>query len=273
MERRIKLGELLIRAGLITELQLKAALAQQKQWGGRLGQILVQLNFISEDILVKGLAKLMKLPVADFDQVSVPPAVLSRFDPADCQSRAYLPLQYNGAEKTLLVAFADVNDLALIDDLRYRHSLTIRPALAGENTLQAAIRRVFYGETFDTTVRGDEPGLKLVNNQGGTLIKKRSEIEAQRRPAAASSPMATGVERAPAGLPQAQTPWAAPPPPPVAQPLAPPVQAVANDRMTQLIAQLEQSQKRQSQAVKTVLELLIAHGVFTRDEFLQAASK
>ena len=247
MERRIKLGELLLRAELITELQLKAALAQQKQWGGRLGQILVQLNFINEDILVKGLARLMKLPVADFNQISIPPAILSRFDPADCQSRAYLPLQYNGAEKTLHVAFADANDLALIDDLRYRYSLTIRPAIAGENTLQAAIRRVFYGETFDTSVQADEPGLKLVNNQGGTLIKRRSDIKPVQQGGPAV-PIATGVERAP-------------------------VAPAANNRMTELIVKLEQGQKRQSQAVKTVLELLIARGVFTRDEFLQAASK
>lgn len=267
MERRIKLGELLIRAGLITELQLKAALAQQQQWGGRLGQILVQLNFINEDILVKGLAKLVKLPVADFDNISIPPAILSRFDPADCQSRAYLPVQYNAAEKTLLVAFADVNDLALIDDLRYRHSLAIRPALAGENTLQAAIRRVFYGEAFDTTVRGDEPGLKLVDNQGGTLIKRRSEIRPPVQSGGPGAPMTTGVERAPAGLPQAQTPWTAP------VQASTPAATAANNRMAELIGQLEQSQKRQSQAVKTVLELLIARGVFSRDEFLQAVSK
>lgn len=270
MERRIKLGELLIRAGLITELQLKAALAEQQQWGSRLGQILVKMNFISEDILVKGLSKLTKLPIADLQDFSVPAAVLERFDPTDCQARAYLPLRYNPADKSLLVAFADVNDLALIDELRYRHALTIRPLVAGENSLQAAIRNLFYGEAFDASVRGDEPGLKLVNNQGGTLIKTREQILRESQQVSPSSPLRTGVERAPQGLPATFAAMAsepALPPPPVASPAVP-----SPPPSRQIFEQLEQGQKRQAQAVRTLLELLISRGIFTREEFLQATN-
>ena len=101
MQRRIRLGELLIRAGLITELQLKAALAEQRRWGGRLGRILVDMNFISEDMLVKGLARLLDVKRADLDRMDTPPDVLQRFDPVDCQNRGYLPIHFNAAEKPL----------------------------------------------------------------------------------------------------------------------------------------------------------------------------
>ncbi|MFH1810213.1 MAG: hypothetical protein ABIJ09_15815 [Pseudomonadota bacterium] len=253
MDRRIRLGELLLRAGLITEMQLKAALAEQKKWGGRLGTILVNMNFISEDILVKGLARLLEVPRADFENMNVPDVVLQRFDPTDCQTRGYLPVQYSHAEKKLTVAFVDVNDLALVDELRFKHGLNIQPAITGEHALQASLRSLFYSEALDASVTGQEPGLKLIDSRGGTLVKNRAEIFGNEPPPA---PVATtGVERAPAGV------AAALPPPPV------------GGIPAGLLNELEIAQRRQSRAIKTVLELLIEKGVISREEFVASVNK
>src|SRR6266849_10658647 len=54
---RIKIGDLLVKAGVITELQLKAALTDQSQWGGKLGDILVRMEFLTEEVLVRALSK------------------------------------------------------------------------------------------------------------------------------------------------------------------------------------------------------------------------
>src|SRR5256885_1217224 len=54
---RIRIGDLLVKAGVITDLQLKAALAEQSQWGGKLGDILVRMEFITEEVLVRALSK------------------------------------------------------------------------------------------------------------------------------------------------------------------------------------------------------------------------
>src|SRR5438067_11264632 len=54
---RIRIGDLLVKAGVITDLQLKAALAEQSQWGGKLGDILVRMEFITEEDLVPALSK------------------------------------------------------------------------------------------------------------------------------------------------------------------------------------------------------------------------
>jgi hypothetical protein len=47
---QIKLGELLIKANVLQESQRKAALAEQAKWGGKLGEILVRMSLVSEDI-------------------------------------------------------------------------------------------------------------------------------------------------------------------------------------------------------------------------------
>lgn len=242
-ERRIRLGELLIRAGLITELQLNAALAEQKKWGGRLGRTLVEMNFISEDILVKGLARLLGVPRADLDHIDVPEAVMQKFDPTDCQARGYLPIQYRASDKRLTVAMVEVNDLTLVDELRFKYGFVVQPAIVGERTLQKKAREVFYGESLDSGAVPLEPPIKLVDNQGGTLVKHRAEIMAE-EPAA--SFRTTGVERP--------------------SPLPPPA-----DRGLQL-EEIEAAQKRQSRAIKSVVELLVEKGVFTREEFLACVS-
>ena len=62
---RIKIGDLLVKAGVITELQLKAALSEQQQWGGKLGDILVRMEFLTEEVLVRALSKQTGIARAD----------------------------------------------------------------------------------------------------------------------------------------------------------------------------------------------------------------
>ena len=57
MTQPIRLGDLLVRANVISEVQLQQALAEQQRWGGRLGGILVRMGLLTEDLLVKALSK------------------------------------------------------------------------------------------------------------------------------------------------------------------------------------------------------------------------
>ena len=65
---------------MISQSQLNTALHEQKQWGGKLGTILVRMGALSEDLLVKALSKQLGIPRADFEAMNVPPAVLQRLD-------------------------------------------------------------------------------------------------------------------------------------------------------------------------------------------------
>jgi len=60
---RPKLGELLVDAGVVDEMQLEAALGEQKNWGGRLGQTLMQMGVLDEETLVRTLARQLAIPV------------------------------------------------------------------------------------------------------------------------------------------------------------------------------------------------------------------
>ena len=84
----IRLGDLLIRAAVVNEAQLNAALAEQQKWGGRLGTILVRMGALSEDLLVKALSRQLNIPRAAIganDPLTIPKAILARVERAVCE--------------------------------------------------------------------------------------------------------------------------------------------------------------------------------------------
>lgn len=145
MAGRIKLGELLVRAGVLDDFKLKAALAEQQRWGGRLGRILVEMNFVSEDLLVKALSKQLGVPRARLDTVSLPQEIVSKIDPQFAVNNAVCPERYLPDKKTLVIAMADPTNMSAIDELRFKTGLRIETALAGELEITQAIDRIFYG--------------------------------------------------------------------------------------------------------------------------------
>ena len=63
MFKKIPLGEMLVRSKLITETQLKQALAAQQKSGAKLGQALIDLHIMTEDNILDFLAKQLKIPL------------------------------------------------------------------------------------------------------------------------------------------------------------------------------------------------------------------
>src|SRR5712692_8112245 len=104
---RIRIGDLLVKAGVITDLQLKAALAEQSQWGGKLGDILVRMEFITEEVLVRAL---------------------------------------KDEGRTLVVAMSDPGNVMITDHLRSLTGCRIEAQLAGASAIRAAIARWYRGE-------------------------------------------------------------------------------------------------------------------------------
>src|SRR5688572_8197394 len=145
MAARIKLGELLVRAGVLDEFKLKAALAEQQRWGGRLGKILVEMNFVSEDLLVKALSKQLGIPRARLEIIDVPNEIIGKIDPQFAAQHGVCPERYHADKKILVVAMADPTNVGAIDELRFKTGLRIETSLAGELQITQTIDRIFFG--------------------------------------------------------------------------------------------------------------------------------
>ena len=136
-----RIGELLVREGLITPDQLSKALQEQKQNGTRVGYNLVKLGFIPEVELTKMLAKQHRMPAVDLSRFAVDPKI-AKMIPADlAQKNLVIPLKRDG--RTLTVAMADPSNLGVLEDLKFITRYDIFPVIAGEYTLRHMIDKVF----------------------------------------------------------------------------------------------------------------------------------
>src|SRR5881275_919214 len=114
---RIKIGDLLVRAGVITEFQLKAALAEQQQWGGKLGDILVRMEFLTEEVLVRALSKQTGIGRADL-QGEGDKTALSLVPAEVAEEFGLVPVMMKDDGRTLVVAMSDPLNMDVTDHLR-----------------------------------------------------------------------------------------------------------------------------------------------------------
>src|SRR5258706_5787104 len=83
------LGQMLVAANLIDEVQMQIALAEQRQTGKRFGSTLVELKFIDENVLAAFLSKQMDVPCISLLHIDIPKKVLRKMNrnaALDCQS-------------------------------------------------------------------------------------------------------------------------------------------------------------------------------------------
>ncbi len=146
---RQRLGEILVAAGALRPEQVESALAEQRRWGGPLGQILVSKNYITEDALVVALSRQLNIPIADLRGARIPRDVVSLvpFDLAN--DNQIIPFRKDG--RLLDLAMANPLNLGITDELRIRTKLNIRPFIAGVTTIQNALR-LNYGASLPLEV-------------------------------------------------------------------------------------------------------------------------
>lgn len=162
-----RLGELLVREGLITREQLQKALQEQKVTGMRLGYTLVKLGFVQEVEITKMLARQYRMPAVDLSRFEVDPKII-KMVPADVAIKhTVLPLKREG--RTLTVAMADPTNVGVIDDLKFITRFDIFPVIAGEYTLRNAIEK--YYEQSDAQLQSllkdiqEEEELELIEEK------------------------------------------------------------------------------------------------------------
>src|SRR3989454_245460 len=132
-----KLGEILLRGGLITQDQLKKALLEQKNRGMRLGYTLVKRGFVEETEISKMLARQYRMPAVDLSRFEVDAKIIKLLPPDVAIKHTVLPLKREG--RTLTVAIADPNNVTAIEDIKFITRCDVFPVIAGEYTLRNAI--------------------------------------------------------------------------------------------------------------------------------------
>lgn len=135
-----RIGDLLIREGLLTREQLMRALEEHvNSPGQRLGYTVVKLGLVSETDVVRMLARQYRLPAVDLSRFKVDLRLLKLIPPELAYRHSVLPLKLDG--RMLTVAIADPLSMGVIDDLKFITRYEIQPVLAGEFSIRTAIEK------------------------------------------------------------------------------------------------------------------------------------
>jgi type IV pilus assembly protein PilB len=143
----LRLGEMLLSEGRIDAAQLQSALAHQRRWGGRLGQAIVQLGFMTEPALLEEVGRHLGVPFVDIGERTIPPHVLALVPERIVRDRHVLPLARLSERPRgpLAVALADPGDLAAVDEIAFASGMEVKPVLVAERDLERAIARHLDG--------------------------------------------------------------------------------------------------------------------------------
>jgi len=169
-----KLGDILVRDGLITQDQLRKALAEQKNTGMRLGYTLVKLGFIEETEITKMLARQYRMPAVDLSRFEVDQKIIKLIPPDIANKHTVLPLKREG--RTLTVAIADPNNVTAIEDIKFITRCDIFPVIAGEYTLKNAIERYYQQsdaqlQNLLKSMEAEEADVEVVEEQQEEDVK------------------------------------------------------------------------------------------------------
>src|SRR5579862_5099903 len=166
-----RLGDLLVKEKIITSEQLDAAVKKQKENGAnaRLGSVLVQLGFVTDEEVTNFLSRQYGVPAINLQYFEIDSSVVKLVPEETAKRYQILPLSRVGA--SLTIAMVDPTNVFAMDDIKFMTGFNIEPVVASESAILDAIAKA-YGqagpeENVDELLAsmGDEADVELQAEQ------------------------------------------------------------------------------------------------------------
>ena len=136
-----KLGEILIKQGLIRPDQLQAALQESVKSKVKLGSIIISSGMLKDSQILRALEKQYGIPGVDLTQVEIDPSATSLVGRDFCEKHAIIPVSKAGT--TLVVAFSDPSNIDIRDQIRFLTKCKIQPVLSTDYAIANAIEKIY----------------------------------------------------------------------------------------------------------------------------------
>ncbi|PYQ51772.1 MAG: type IV-A pilus assembly ATPase PilB [Acidobacteria bacterium] len=182
----VRLGELLTKASLITQDQLKDALKVQKDTGSKLGETLIKLGFVSEEDITECLSQQFGVPSINLDHFEIDSSVIKLINADVARKYNILPVNKTGA--TITIAMADPTNVFAMDDIKFMTGYNVEPVVASELGIKAAIDN-YYGTTSALELKKVMEDLQQSENADLEVLEDEEELDVEA--------LAEGAEEAP----------------------------------------------------------------------------
>src|SRR5882672_2126991 len=155
---RIRLGDLLVQQKLISQEQLRGALEDQGRSGRKLGRVLIESGYLSEDQIGEALARQLGVPFINLKYYNFNSAVTRKLPEA--QARRFRALLLEEQDDMVLVAMVDPTDLFAFDEISRLTRKEVNIAVVSETLLLQTVDRI-YRRTDQITSLAKELGEDL----------------------------------------------------------------------------------------------------------------
>jgi type IV pilus assembly protein PilB len=170
----LKIGEFLVRSNLIDQGQLDKALEEQKQTGGRIGEHLIRLGFVTEEDILDCLSQQYGVPSINLRHFEIDESII-RLIPADVARKyQFIPVSKTGA--TLTVAMADPTNVFAMDDITFITGYRVEPVVASEEALREAIDK-YYGTTHALELKKVMEDLQTVEESALEVLEEEEDLD------------------------------------------------------------------------------------------------
>jgi Type II secretion system (T2SS), protein E, N-terminal domain len=140
-----RIGEVLVAAGLLDAVQLKAGLAQLGQWGGRLTRALSELGLADEEAMADAIARAWDMDRISLGTLHRDPIALKLLPASFCKEHGFFPVVLR--DRVLHLAVSDPSDLTGIDEAGALAGGRLELAVSTESEIQHAIERHYFNRT------------------------------------------------------------------------------------------------------------------------------
>jgi type IV pilus assembly protein PilB len=158
-----QIGELLVKENLINAGQLEIALKHQRQHGGRLGSILINLGFVEDDDITSLLSKKYGVPSINLAFFEIDPSII-KLIPIDVAQR-YMIIPLSRVGSTLTVASTDPTNVFAMDDIKFMTGFNVEPVVATEASIIEALEK-YYGTQHSIELKKVYDQIAQVDKEG-----------------------------------------------------------------------------------------------------------
>ena len=171
-----KLGQILVDLGYLSEDQLWDVLEEQKQSPGEvIGQVAIRMGLVTDEQVTEALAEQWGMPVINLLETTIPPKVLELVPQTMSEIYKIMPISLK--DSTLTVAMAEPQNLEALDDLRNFLGYDVRGAVSNAKDVETAISR-YYADREDSIedVIGQLEDEDLDNQNKGFDLSSEEEM-------------------------------------------------------------------------------------------------
>lgn len=154
--KKVRVGDLLMEKGLISEEQLMQALAEQKKTGKKIGRAITDLGYVREDQLLQALSDYFHYPFIELARFKIRTELVQLLP--ETQARRFRSVVLAEEQDGLLVGMADPMDLMTIDDLQRTLKKPVLPAFVREQELLTVLDSVYRRQEQMASIAGELEG-------------------------------------------------------------------------------------------------------------------